>query len=109
MNFNDLVNGPIFAVFGVPAVLTYDGGTVLELIAVDKTKGVEVADNRLNIVSVAPVAALRAADLAGVDLGLLDGGSIALNGVTWRIHQVMERPTPYGAADGQIWLILTAI
>jgi len=106
MNFNQLVNGPIFAVFGVPAVLTYDGGTVLELTAVDKTKGVEIVDNRMDVASILPVAAFRAADLAGVDLALLDGGTVALNGTTWRVHQVIERPTPSGAADGQIWLVL---
>lgn len=106
MTFDSLVNMPIFDVFGVPATITYGADQTLELVAIDKTRGVEIEDQNVGIISVRPVAAVRAASLAGIDLADIEEGTITLNGVPWRIKAVMERQTPFGAADGQIWLIL---
>lgn len=106
MDFDSLVNMPVFDLFGVNATINYGADQTLELRAVDKTRGVEIEDQNVGIISTRPVAAVRAAALAGIDLAEIEEGTITLNGVTWRIKTAMERPTPFGAADGQIWLIL---
>ena len=106
MDFDSLVNMPLFDVFGVPARITYFGTQFIDLIAIDRTRGVEIEDQNVGVISVRPVAAVRASALAGIDLVDIEDAIIELNGVTWRIKAVMERPTPFGAADGQIWLIL---
>jgi hypothetical protein len=107
MNFDSLVNMPIFDVFGVPARISYGEDAFLDLVAIDRTRGVEVEDLNVGIISVRPVAAVRAAALVGIDLADIEEGTITLNGVPWRIKSAMERQTPFGAADGQVWLILT--
>jgi len=106
MTFDSLVNLPIFDIFGVPAVITYGAAQSLDVVAIDRTKGVEVEDLNVGVISVRPVVAIRAASLAGLDLADIEEGTITLNGATWQIKAAMERPTPFGAADGQIWLIL---
>jgi hypothetical protein len=106
MSFDTLVNMPIFDVFGVPAVITYGTAGLIELTAIDRTRGVEIEDLNVGVISVRPVAAVRRAALEGIDLAEIENGSIELNGVSWRIKSVMERQTPFGAADGQVWLIL---
>ena len=109
MTFDSLVNLPVFDMFGVPAVITYGEGLTVDLVAIDKTRGVEVEDLNVGVISVRPVAAVRRAALGEIDLAAIEDGTIALNGLTWRIKSVMERPTPFGAADGQVWLILIGV
>jgi len=110
MDFNSMVLGPLHAVFGVDASLVTAGGAAHALTAIDRTRGIEVTEGAIGVASVRPAAGVRAADLVtlGIDLDDLDGGSITLNGATWSIDYHIERPTPFGAEDGQVFLILTA-
>lgn len=110
MDFKSTVFDPVFDAFGVVASLQPYGGEASAITAQDRTKGVELTDNALEIVTVRPVASVRRADLdqLGIALSDLDRGSITLNGRTWGISAHQERPTPFGFSDGTVWLILEA-
>lgn len=109
MQLDVLVNGPIFDIYGVPAELLDRNGNSFDVIALDRTRGVEITEGQVGVTSIRPIAALRASDLValGVPHAELDGGALRLNGGSWRVDYIMERPSPFGAADGQVWLILS--
>jgi len=106
--FTTTLFDPVYAVLGVEAVLTPSGGSANTITAIDKTRGAEIGDLNIGIMSVRPVAAVRAAELIelSIDRGTLDGGALVLNGVSWVIDAHLEKPTPSGAGDGEVWLIL---
>ena len=100
----------IYAVLGVPAVLTRnlsDGGTA-ELTVIDKTAGIETGDG-VTVSSVKPGAAVRIAELsaAGLVREDLHGAAIAFNGGSWEIKSSVPRPSPAGEAAGELYLILS--
>jgi hypothetical protein len=109
MDFDSLVNGPIFDVFGRTAELLDRNGNSYTATVLDRTKGVEITEGQVGVTSIRPIAAMRASDL--VALGLphseLDGGALRFGEGRWHIDYIMERPSPFGAADGQVWLILS--
>lgn len=108
LSMDEMVYGPLYDVLGVPAVLTPNGGIATDVSAIDKTRGAEITDLNIDVMSVRPVAALRASELAaeGVALDDLDDGTITLNGTTWTIDAHLEKPSISG--DGEVWLILIA-
>jgi len=109
MQMDALVNGPIFDIYGVAAELLDRNGNSYAVTALDRTRGVEITEGQVGITSVRPIAALRASDLAALGIAHveLDGGALRLNGGRWRVDYIMERPSPFGPADGQVWLILS--
>lgn len=98
---------PIFATLGVPAVLTMPDttGEALDLIVIDKTAGTNVGT--VEMPTVLPAAAVRAIDLAGIDLEDVENATLALNGRTWRVKSYRLAPSPKGEADGQVYLVLS--
>ena len=105
-NFNDLLYSRSFSVFGVPTVLTTRPGVVIELTGIDKTAGVEITDNAIGLQVVRPAVDVRRSALGATPLTDLDGGTILINGTTWVISSFMEKPTPFGATDGLVVLLL---
>lgn len=106
IDFNRLLYGASFTTFGTPASLVIGDAVPVLITVIDRTSGVKIEDGQIGIMSVQPGADIRAADLAGVDLADLDGASLTFNGTTWRIHTVLENPTPSGAADGLVTVTL---
>ena len=64
MDFDSMVNMPVFDLFGVDATITYGADQTLELRAVDKTRGVEIEDQNVGIISTRPVAAIASSPAA---------------------------------------------
>jgi len=108
MDFTTIILDPVFATMGVDATLAPASGGSHALRAIDKTRGQEIESFQVGSASVLPVARLRAKDLADLSVAISDlgGGSITLNGQTWTIDYPIERPSPFGAADGAVDLVL---
>lgn len=96
------------AVFGTPATFQPVHGAPFDITAIDRTSGVEVADNTIGISTIRPAADVLFADLdaLGITADDLDGAALTLNGTRWRVQGVMEKPTPFGAGDGMVTLLL---
>jgi hypothetical protein len=101
--------GPIYAVIGVPAVLTVSDSD-LALTAIDKTAGIGDG-SAVEIETVVPGAVVRAAELADQGIGPddVDGATIAFNGGTWTIRAHRSIPAPTGESLGEILLMLSEI
>lgn len=104
---------PIYLGTGVDAELDLLGETdSYEIRVIDKTSGVEVQEAGAMVPTLRPVAYVRATELAarGVDPKDLDGGTLTMNGRSWRIEATQERPVPYGgAAKGEYGMILIEV
>ena len=107
-NFADLLYSRSLAVFGVPAILTPATGDAAMITAIDQTAGVEITDHAIGIQVVRPAADVRRADIdaAGILISQIDGGTLEINGTSWGIAGIMEKPTPFGASDGLVTLLL---
>jgi hypothetical protein len=114
LNFADLLYRRTLAVFGVPAILTLppvgeDDPVTATVTAIDRTAGVEVTDGSIGVQTIRPAVDVRRADLdaAGVALAALDGATLQVNGASWQVAGIMEKPTPFGATDGLVtlWLV----
>lgn len=112
IDYKALLLDPIYQTIGVPASVimpdsdetTYEGLTVI-----DKTAGVALGDQPVQVESLEPAAAVRAAELStrGIDPTDLDGAFIEFNGFRWTIKGRHNRPVPSGARDGELLLILS--
>ncbi len=109
MDYQAILYGPIYRVFGVTATIQLEGGDPFDIVAIDNTDGVAVG-NSVDVQTVLPAAVVLMPDLAaqGVAPGELDDGLITLNGKTWTIDAHRARPSPNGEADGELYLILRA-
>jgi len=108
MDFTSAVLGPVFEAFGVAATLSPASGGSHSITALDRTRGMEIESFEVGVATVYPVARVRASDLADLSVLVSDlpDGSITLNGTTWAIDYPIERPSPSGAADGVVDLVL---
>lgn len=105
----------VYAHYGVEAVLTMPGtdGDVLEFTAIDITGGISVGgDDRAGrfqseIATLEPAAAVRASDLATIDLEDLPEATLLINGKTWTVRGTAPKPSPNGEASGEVYLMLT--
>ncbi len=104
--YDKVYNSPI----GVSATIASSGGQSGSIRAVDKTTGISIPDARTQIDTVRPVALVRARELEtlGITVSDLPEGSLVVNGTTWIIKSYRVRTSPYGEADGEVMLILTA-
>lgn len=111
MDYTSLLYAPVYAVLGVPAVLTLCGGEPpLTLMAIDKTAGVVVGGGgrfSAEVETIAPAACVQATDLADVDMASLRNASLEINGKTWTVRSHHMKPSPNGEGKGEIMLLLT--
>ncbi|MES0176870.1 hypothetical protein [Mesorhizobium sp. M0006] len=111
MDYTSLLYAPVYAVLGVPAVLTLCGGQPpMTLMAMDKTAGVVVGGGGRfgsEVETIAPAAAVQATDLADIDLADLRNASLEMNGKTWTVRNHQMKPSPNGEGKGEIWLLLS--
>lgn len=107
--FADLIYAPLLSIFGQEVTLTPSGGSAATLTAIDRTRGIEVPDHASEMITVRPAAVLRRTDLddAGIGLDDLRDAALVMGGVTWTVDYGLQLPTPYGATDGQVLLVLT--
>jgi hypothetical protein len=108
MDFSALLLNPIYDVLGVSASLTPNGidAVAVTITALDKTAGVDVSAE-FEVTAIRPAASVRLVDLAalGVTATDLDGGSISLNGSSWRIDMHHKVPTPDGSGEMMLYLM----
>lgn len=107
--FGALLYGATFATFGTDAVLTTFGGSPVQIRVVDRTSGIRLETGEVGVATVLPAAEFRAADLsaAGIALADLEDAILAMHGASWRIEQVLEKPTAGGSLDGIVSVVLS--
>jgi len=85
----------------------------IELRAIDKTSGVELMERGASIGTVMPAACFLLSELsaAGVDPHEMNGGTLVMNGLNWRIDNKYKRPSPEHSMEtvGQLYVALTQI
>jgi hypothetical protein len=124
IDFDALVLGPAYDVFGVDAgvVLDNTAGTVFTLRVQDCTKGVlvslgagrgrvvDAASGDATAATLRPAAAVRLSDLAANDLEPddLKGGTITLRDRGWRIKGWVPKPSD-GEGTGEVYLLLEGL
>ncbi len=113
LDFSAILYGPIYAVLRVACTLAPDGGDAVDVYAIDKTAGIALGQSgtggqAVDVQTVRPAAIMRAVDLdaAGISTADLVDATLVMNGTTWRVVSFLERPSPNGAADGEVYLIL---
>lgn len=110
VDFDALLFGPTYEVFGEPAKLTVKDGFPQDLTVIDKTEGIEVLDGP-SVATILPAAVVRAALLAekGIAVADLPGASLSLNGKDWTVVRHGYAPSPQGEDKGEIRLILDEV
>lgn len=99
---------PVYAVLGVDATLTPDGGTAIGIVAIDKSAGVALPGDS-EVETLVPAAVVRMAELAGNEVTAADtkGAALVMNGKNWTVDACRPKPSPNGEADGELYLILS--
>jgi hypothetical protein len=108
VDYQALLYDPIYNALGVDAVLHMgiEAGDV-PLRAIDKTAGI-IINQAIGLETVSPAATVRAAELAaaGVPLADIYSRTLTLNGRDWTVASWRRKPSPNGADDGEVYLIL---
>ena len=108
MEYADLLYDPIYASFGVPAVLTPNRLDATGIISViERTRATDASDE-FEFGTLRPGAFVRRGQLAdaGIAPAELDGGTLAFGGRSWRIEAHAPKPGPDGEASGGILMHL---
>jgi hypothetical protein len=109
IDFSSLLYAPIYQAFGVQATFTCLYGDRVELMVIDQTSGVEVADaSAIDVKTIRPAVTIRVPDLAGkgFDAADLEGALLVLGDRVWRVKATMPKPAPTGEAEGELYLFL---
>jgi hypothetical protein len=112
MTWTETLLNPIYDSFGVTAEIVLSGGsTVYELIAIDKTSGVDVALQGVDSTSIHPAIVCRMAELLELDLTPADlrSAEVTINGGSWNVIAYYPKPSPLGESDGELYLMLTQV
>lgn len=107
-NWTELLLDPIYTALGVTVTFVLADDTIIELVGIDKSGGVEVASSSVDIPTVKPACVVRMADLIELSRApedLIDA-ILTLNGVAWRVVTYFPKPSPRGEADGELYIIL---
>jgi hypothetical protein len=105
----DAFYAPLYAAFGVSAVLDLGTSGTFTLTVIDKTEGVMIEEgNNISIATVKPAAMVRMSELVSNNLTRagLKQAPISFNGKSWVIVATQPKPNPAG--DGELYLILQA-
>lgn len=108
--YRDMLYGPVYDQLAVPAVLVLQDSvtTFDQLRCIDKTSGATLG-GPVELQTVVPAAIFIAGELldAGVDREtMLNMSAVTFNAHTWRIADFKEMPSPGGADDGEVMVIL---
>jgi hypothetical protein len=108
INWTKTLFAPIYKTLGVPITFILVNTSVIEVLGLDKTGGVEVSEG-ISLQTIRPAAVLRMADLAAIDVApdeLMDA-VCSINGESWKVKSYYPRPSPGGEGDGELYLILS--
>jgi hypothetical protein len=127
VDFDETLYDPVYAAFGVDAIITPTGtgAPTLSVIAIDKTKGAEVpaghsgAGSGLVVGTIRPCADVRMAELLArlaehsLTLDALNEATITLqppvgSPSTWSIKSHYPKGGPFGEEAGERRLVLSA-
>ena len=92
LDFDALVFGPVYDVFGQPAVLATDAG-LFDLVVIDHTRGVTVDDGGMvGVQTIRPAADIRrsALNALGVSKKHLLDAQLTFGGASWQIKTILE-------------------
>lgn len=112
MNYAATLYGPVFTILGVVAQLDVSSAGPVDILVLDKTAGVPVADaGDATVQRIVPAVAIRATDLValGIAPADLDGGAIFMNGRSWEILNHALVPAPTGEEQGEVWAYLESV
>lgn len=102
----------LYGALGVPATISEEGtdGFEVDVTVIDKTSGIEVGDD-VGVSTIKPVAAIRMTEVTakGLSRERLNEASITFNDGTWTIESNQPKPSPAGEAQGELYLILSAV
>jgi hypothetical protein len=111
IDFGALLYDPIYAVLGVPALLTpATDASEIPLTVIDKTEGVVIDEgNSISISTIKPAAVVRMSEISakGMVRADLKQGIIRFNSGNWTIVAIQPKPSPSG--PGELYLILEAV
>ena len=109
MDYSSILYDPIYATFGVPAVLAPNRPEItgVGVTVIERTSTVDASDE-LELRTVRPGAFVRRRELnaARIAPAELDGGTLAFGGRSWRIEAHSPRLGPDGEASGEILMHL---
>ena len=108
-SYTDFLLEPIYVALGVPIDFTLqDMVTQFQLIGLDKTSGVEVLADDIDVSTVQPACIIRMSDLVnlGYSVSQLNRALVEFNGKSWQISHFHPKPSPNGEADGELYIIL---
>jgi hypothetical protein len=108
LNYTATVLGPIYSLIGTTTQFVLNDDSIIELVALDKTSGVEVTDNTIDVSTIRPACSIRMADLVALEKAPEDlmEAVLEMNGVSWEVKSYFPRPSPAGERDGELYLIL---
>ena len=92
LDFDALVFGPVYDVFGQPALLTIESGQY-DVTVIDHTRGVTVDEGgSIGVQTIRPAADLRRGTLRtlGIPVKKLIDGELRFGGATWQIKSFLE-------------------
>jgi len=109
IDYNALLYDPVYAVLGVPAMLTHTAG-VADIVIIDDTRPKTSVSGQLIMLSVEPGAFARVQELKakGVDRSDWRGNAsmLAFNGRTWIVRNYEIRGSPNGEDLGEVRFLL---
>jgi len=103
MNFDTIVLGPQYRVFGADATLKI-GNTEHSLRVITRMPRAEAEVDVLSLGTIKPRAMCRRIDLdaLGITLDQLKDSNLTVNGLTWLITSARQDPGPAGKGTGEI-------
>jgi hypothetical protein len=104
LDFDTLVFGPVYDVFGQPAVLTINSGQ-FDVVVIDHTRGITVEESGMaGVQTVRPAADVRRSLLVRQGIAVKDllDGDLRFEGVSWQIKSFLDN-------GDELRLILMAI
>ena len=107
-NFSAVLLAPIYASLGTTTTYLLSDMSEIELVTIDKTTGIEVAEGTLDVQTIKPAATVRATDLVeiGITAADLQDAVLELGGREWEVSSYLFKPSPNGENDGEVWLLL---
>ncbi|MGR3593095.1 MAG: hypothetical protein ACU0B9_07275 [Limimaricola soesokkakensis] len=110
MDYTTLLYDPLYAAFGIPAILTPDRplAVIVAVTVIPQSARADVSQE-FELDTVRPSVVVRRNDLekAGFPIADLDRGLLTYGGRSWRIEAHAVQPGPDGEASGEIILYLS--
>lgn len=108
MEYRSILYGPVYELKGVDARLVLRSGQAYDgLKAIDQTAGIPLPGS-IEVETLRPAARMLVGELQdrGIDVDALDDAMLTLNDAVWRVTSNRKMPSPQGALDGEIYLLL---